>query len=705
ITDTSGCTFVSDTATVKIDSFNVISVLPLDTNICNGSGLSLNAGGYQVVSYQWSPGGSTSATPIISAPAMYYVTATDIHGCVAHDSTNVTTHGAAPTADFTITNFCSNDTIKFADQSQAGAGDVINSWTWNFGDTATGAGVNAQHFYTAPGQYPVTLFITTNDGCTGAKTMTAPVYGAPEALFTFVGSNPLIPYAICAGNFTIFTDVTNTADSLRSWIIDGITNSATQPQFQYRLPNSGANYVTLKVTNTQGCASSITQEVDVFPALAANFSYTGACYGDNTEFTDLTHSFSIIGWQWDFGDSIIGLLKNESHHYATPGNYNVTLTVENAIGCIDHQTQFVNIVPQPVANFTGTTGCKDQAYTPLDASIVAPSDPIAYWKWTIDGSIDNHQTPQHTFADTGSYHVSLAITTQSGCKDSVSKTVEIEPVPLAAFTFTPLYGSAPIDVTFTNNSSGATTYSWNFGDGTFSTDDAPIHTYTQNSTYEIILYAQNTFGCTDSSAKTFVVVPTDLDLSVDAVSTISETQPDGSILVSAIVRCSNLGTRIITSAKFYAVLGSGAIFESTWTGILQSGQIMIDTLKADFVVASGDPNTYICVDARDVNDGETEIRYDNNRACTSLDGNLQIVGPSPNPAFQQSSLGLILPKAGKVTIDIVDLLGHYVIHQYVLELPVGRSDFAIPIDLMAVSEYHIRVSYNDNIQVRKLVVR
>ena len=705
IIDTSGCFFISDTAKVRVDSFNIITLLPADTTICNNSGLSLNAGGYQISSYLWSPGNYTTASPPITSSGIYYVTAVDINGCASHDSANVHTHASAPLTDFTITNSCSNDSIIFTDQSQPANNDLINAWNWNFGDTSVGTGTPVKHLYATAGQFAVTLFITTDSGCTGAKTINKTINPSPNPAFIYVGSNPAIPYAICAGNYTVFTDVTPFTVPVisRTWIIDGAINSATQSQFQYRLPNQ-QNDVSLTVTTDSGCSSTSTQEIDVFPALAANFTYSGACLGETTVFTDITHSLSIISWEWQFGDSIIGLQQNETHNYPVPGSYDVTLTVENAIGCIDHQTQLLNIVPPPVANFTDTTACKKQYYSPIDNSTPANTDPITHWTWNIGGSIFNTQAPRYFAGDTGAMQVSLKITTQAGCTDSVSKKVEIEPVPVALFNFTPLYGSAPVDVSFTNNSTGATSYLWNFGDGTSSIQDTLTHTYTVNGDYNIVLYAQNNYGCADSLAKVFVVVQTDLDISVDAVSSYNSVQPDGSVLVSIIVRYTNLGTRIITSSKFYASVGGIGVLEQNWTGVLQSGQLMLDTI-GNFVSTAGNPQTYICVTAKDVNNGQTETRYDNNEACVSLDGTLQLVGPSPNPAIGSSILGMILPKAGSVTIDIVDPLGKYVIHQFKLTLPAGRSDFNIPVDMMNASEYFIRVNYNDETQVRKLVIR
>jgi len=83
---------------------------------------------------------------------------------------------------------------------------------------------------------------------------------------------------------------------------------------------------------------------------------------------------------------------------------------------------------------------------------------------------------------------------------------------------------------------------------------------------------------------------------------------------------------------------------------------------------------------------------------------MQVVGPSPNPARGSAYLGLILPKVGKVTIDIVDVLGRIAIQPEELDLPAGRTDYNLPVKLLRAGEYFIRLKHNDDKLLQKLVV-
>jgi len=248
-------------------------------------------------------------------------------------------------------------------------------------------------------------------------------------------------------------------------------------------------------------------------------------------------------------------------------------------------------------------------------------------------------------------------------------------------------------------------YLWLFGDGNGSTDNNPSHTYTENGTYNISLVAISDYGCTDSVSKTLLVIHTDLDLSVDAVQTTSIVQPDGSSLVSITAKMSNQSTRIITHATLYATLGTGGVISEDWSGVLQSGFIMDYTFTAKFVIGANTPSSYVFVEDVSVNNGETELRTDNNTQCGTLTGSLQLLGPSPNPAYETAYLGIILPKQGQVTVDVSDITGKFISHNDVLTLPAGRSDYTIPVKQLRAGEYVVRILYNDDIYIRRFVVK
>ncbi len=702
ITDNGGCSIMTDTTHVRVDSISLLTILPSDTAMCIGNDLAINTGNYPPAQTLWSTAVTTTFITIASS-GTYSVSVTDIYGCSTTGTSTVTIKGTAPQGNFTSGIACYGEQTNFTDITIPVLPDSIHQWLWNFGDNGTSLLQNPSHAFPAPGDYSVTMILFTDSGCTGVAVKNISVYAKPIARFSYPG-------IICAGNSSQLLDVSSVLppDSVTQWQwrIDQ-TNLFTTQNVVYNFPLQGYVPVTLIVTTSQGCLDTFVSAVEIFPPLQADFNFTDVCVGDSTKFVDITNSFSVVGWQWSFGDgSFFSPLQNPAHRYLVSGLYPVKLTIENAIGCTDTVAKQILIVQNPMANFTNLSLCEDLNYTPIDSSI-SLSEPIQFRDWNINGSLFHHiNSPQYYFADTGIFAVKLLVTTNSGCQDSIIKTVQVHPNPMSSFAMAPLYGEAPVDVTLTNQSTGASSYDWNFGDGsTHSFAANTLHTYSTNDSFNIVLTVSSDFGCTNSSAQTFYVSHTDLDLSVDVVETTSQTQSDGSVLVGIKILMSNLGTRAITHIQLYATLGTGGLITEDWNGVLPSGQIIQYTFTAQFVSNALRANSFVCVEAKAVNHGETEMRMDNNRQCASLTGTIQLVGPSPNPAFNQSTLGIILPKEGKVVIEIADVVGHLVVPKTELDLPEGRTDFEIPTGLMLPAEYFIRVTYNDEKMVRKFILQ
>lgn len=128
----------------------------------------------------------------------------------------------------------------------------------------------------------------------------------------------------------------------------------------------------------------------------------------------------------------------------------------------------------------------------------ATSNPIWYFG---DGTTSTQISPSHTYATTGNYTISLVNGT-GACKDSVTHSIVINISPLLSFSVT----SQPCDlnISITNNSSGATNFTWLWGDGQQSTGINPTHSYINDSTYQITLIGSNGI-CSDTINQTIFV--------------------------------------------------------------------------------------------------------------------------------------------------------------------------------------------------------
>lgn len=135
------------------------------------------------------------------------------------------------------------------------------------------------------------------------------------------------------------------------------------------------------------------------------------------------------------------------------------------------------------------------------------------WSWNFgDGGTSNVQNPSHVYTVPGTYAVSLTVSGAAG-QATTTKTGYVTvsaPQPLAAnFTATPATGTAPLNVTFTDTSTGnPTSWFWDFGDGTTSTERNPVHTYGAIGQYDVILTIGRN-GVFDSETRVAAVTVTD----------------------------------------------------------------------------------------------------------------------------------------------------------------------------------------------------
>ena len=183
----------------------------------------------------------------------------------------------------------------------------------------------------------------------------------------------------------------------------------------------------------------------VRPLPTANFSFsTPSCEIGIVNFTDLSvaNDGIITGWAWDFGDGGTSTLQNPVHIFATAGTYNVSLIVTTNFGCVSiTPSQQVNINPRPLAGYIVPEVCLNDTYAQFtDTSQVAAPDNIVAWAWNFgdpgSGPLNTStlQNPQHSYSAVGSYNVQLIVTSNNGCKDTITHVLFVNgSFPVAAF--------------------------------------------------------------------------------------------------------------------------------------------------------------------------------------------------------------------------------------------------------------------------------
>ena len=400
-----------------------------------------------------------------------------------------------------VTKACSPLVVRFTDQSTGNP----TSWKWELGNGNISTQQNPGAVYLQPGFKTVRLIVS--DGVT-SDTLVMPnyieVYQNPTANFGTLNVQGCTPYNAC------FTDSTRPGSgAITHWLWDfgdGQSDSVKNPCVSYATPGNFS--ISLFVTDTNGCNNQLTipslVKAAAPPVAAFSSNNNSSCTAPlNVTFQNTSQSLIPLSYIWWFGDGTSSSLPAPSHTYSQPGTYDVMLRVVNNYGCVDTEIKphFVAI-EQLVAKFSAPqTGCIGNSVQFTDSSTSNPNT----WRWSFgDGDTSRQQNPQHIYRNAGSYTVKM-FAANSTCSDSITKTsyITIAPSPNADFSSTTRGGcNVPYNATFTDQSVGATAWTWNFGDTTFSNQRNPQHTYTHTGIYTVSLTVTSANGCTNTVAKT-----------------------------------------------------------------------------------------------------------------------------------------------------------------------------------------------------------
>ncbi len=425
-----------------------------------------------------------------------------------------------PTAHFTFALNCAGQSTLFADASTDD--DVITNWQWDFGDPASGASntstvANPAHTYSTPGSYPVTLTVT--DDCGDANTIIQPVQENDLDAIT-LGITPAGP--VCSFQDISFSPQTSTgiaSVSQAEWSFgDGNESTQIQPTYQYE--TFGLVNVQLNAVVSQ-CFKSASIPLVVNEGPQVQFNFTGNCQQEVIQFSNQTVG-SVTGYTWDFNDGPNSTEADPIHIFSNTGVYDVTLTASNLAGCNNTKTKSVPIYSKPQVNFFLSPPPLSCNGTPSQFNDLTPNPTdsnIASWSWNFGDAGSSQNTsalrnPQHTYANAGSYDVSLVVSTNFSCSETIQLPVTISQSPIADFNH-----EAPCEdelVSFSDVSTGTIdSWDWMIGGTVYATQN-PAHTFVNSGNTSATLIVNASNDCISSINKS-IVVPAKLspDFSVD----------------------------------------------------------------------------------------------------------------------------------------------------------------------------------------------
>lgn len=486
-----------------------------------------------VTGYNWSAPGSNEGSSTSPTPTFTYNTAGDYTisltvtfatGCTSSPVTTTVKIGTpVTTADFDFTFLptpvCGRDTVTFAATSTT----PIDAYRWTFGDGATSGNSNVsliRHSYGSPSNFKVLL--------------TAITHGCPFTRAHFITVNPPFPtfgYKVtCGTNNVHFIDSSNlgsgTTTSYKWDFGDGATETdpiPSSPSHSY----AGPGVYTVSLTIVEGSCTQTWQRTVALGQITPSFIFLtdtlptnpvsvckNATYTLKSTSTVNTGNINandfITLFAWQVTPHAPGLDAGALYSNANTANgpETITLTVTDSNGCSYSTAPRPVLFIGPTSHFTSTGGsCRNSpiAFTSNSNPDPANNAAITGYQWNFgDSSAPGTGSPvNHSFADTGYYHVALKVTDANGCTDIYTPPDSFHiTAPYAAFSGPDSFYCPRVPLTFIDSSVGYAplTELWNFGDG--NTSATPTNTYaTSGQTYNVKLKVTDSYGCSDSVTK------------------------------------------------------------------------------------------------------------------------------------------------------------------------------------------------------------
>ena len=424
---------------------------------------------------------------------------------------------------FSVLTDCKNPLDKVITDASSG---LVDQWEWQFGDgNSRNYAVKkdtVQHRYAQSGPYTVTLKVS-GAGCTYIDSTV--VYATNENGINFESLRK--PVCI-ADTFLVLNSLAENAKMIRSYDWDygcGFTGqtSTANPKVNIadlcRYPGNakrGLYTMQLRIVDLNGCVYTSPQRQLLVGGPIADYislSTISGCENLPVSFQDRSSgdgSIRVLSRLWDFGDGspVQNILSGPVQHIFTkPGTFNVKLVLADSIGCSAVAAKTVVKVSQSGVDFypLQNASCLDKI---VQLQVVSPTNYISF-KWDLgDGKASFIPNPRVSYTQTGRKDISLTVVDGFGCESRALKPQLIE-IDMPAADMSALEDSSscpPFPVQFLFGGKFAESYEWDFGDGSISSNQSPMHVYSDPGTYIAKLKVISPGGCEANSASVIIYV-------------------------------------------------------------------------------------------------------------------------------------------------------------------------------------------------------
>lgn len=395
---------------------------------------------------------------------------------------------------------CTNTPVYFST-------DATGTVDWYFGagsTPTTSSGTSAVCAYTTQGR----------------KTFTMVVNGIAYTFSDFidifrngVNAHPEIVSvddSLCIGDMGTYASSV-TADSY-IWELTSETDTISVAGPTYHdladMPfDTSGNFTLTLTTWTNCCGVSFPTSFDIFidslilPGISIESNFTDS---SNTICDNETVTFSAsaddVGphpvFQWQVNGSNAGSNSSTFSTATLNDGDQISCIVTSSLLCASGMKDTSNVITVHVIDIPVVTCMADSFITHeptyFDAEVTSGGLPPYDYYWDFgDNTQGFGNSVAHLYTVDGTYEANVEVIDSNGCASSCSTIVTVSSALSVGYTTNTVIGCAPVDIYFNNNSSNAITFFWNFGDGHFSTDRSPTHTYDVPGTYDVSLWGFN----------------------------------------------------------------------------------------------------------------------------------------------------------------------------------------------------------------------
>lgn len=392
-------------------------------------------------------------------------------------------------------------------------------YTWDFGanatpGTGTGTTVNNVSFST-PGAHIVTVHGEANL-CEADFTDTIVVLDEPIAEIVVPNQVECEGLTISFGNNSV--DATTYHWDFGETQITSDTSNLELPTYTFSGP--GTYTVTLTAGSGGACVNQDEVEITINDPIIVGISApTEACLSNNSiDFDGTTSGPPGTNFVWDFGptasipssqdEDVFGVEFNQ------PGSVTVTLTGTYQ-QCIETAVHNIYIYTPPTIDFTIAPGLQCVPFNAQFIDLSTSETPLTYFWEFGDGATSTEQNPSHLYEFVGNYPVTLTISTDQGCPDTLtlmqSDLVNVRPIPIAGFSVTPDETDiCHSEIQMIDESQGAYEYFYWYDDSTIFYDGlnpSPIHQYLYDGMHYPTQIVTNEWGCKDTAMSQLYIEP------------------------------------------------------------------------------------------------------------------------------------------------------------------------------------------------------